>query len=215
MSGRCGSSGMKTHGFAPTWKRCRRKKKPLLPRSRNRFPNLPGEAEPEPSAAPAAPASSELELAAYRRAEAAERSARSRAASLCRQVNEIVEHAAQQFSASRSDVDALMSDLNICLRRLNDTFAELRITFDDTAAAFSAVDTLQDPRIIQAPGRTSCRGAFCRFRAPISALCAAGTQPVAGPQPHGFPAACSVHPDGRAFMARLAFFATLLQTARR
>ena len=109
------------------------------------LPEPAGEAEPEPSAAPAAPASSELELAAYRRAEAAERSARSRAASLCRQVNEIVEHAAQQFSASRSDVDALMSDLNICLRRLNDTFAELRITFDDTAAAFSAVDTLQDP----------------------------------------------------------------------
>ena len=50
----------------------------------------------------------------------------------------------KQFSVSRGDVDALMSDLNICLRRLNDAFAELRITFDDTSAAFAAVDTLNE-----------------------------------------------------------------------
>lgn len=82
------------------------------------------------------------ELAAYRRAEAVERSAQKRAAGLCRQVNEIVENAAHQFQNSSADVEALMSDLNICLRRLNDTFAELRLTFDDTTAAFAGIEML-------------------------------------------------------------------------
>ena len=37
-----------------------------------------------------------------------------------------------------------MSDLNICLRRLNDTFADLRLTFDDTAGAFASVEPLHE-----------------------------------------------------------------------
>ena len=106
-------------------------------------------AEPEPEAVPEAPAapeppSSGEELAAYRRAEAVERSARNRAAALCRQVNEIVDNASRKFETSRGDVNALMSDLNICLRRLNDTFAELRMTFDDTAGAFASVESLEE-----------------------------------------------------------------------
>lgn len=50
----------------------------------------------------------------------------------------------RQFDSSSADVTALMSDLNICLRRLNDTFAELRLSFDDTASAFSAVNILSE-----------------------------------------------------------------------
>ncbi len=109
------------------------------------------EAEPQPQPepvpeAPAAqePASSGEELAAYRRAEAVERAARNRAAALCRQVNEIVDNASRKFETSRGDVNALMSDLNICLRRLNDTFADLRLTFDDTAGAFASVEPLNE-----------------------------------------------------------------------
>ena len=103
------------------------------------------EAAPQ-TEAPAAPepVSSGEELAAYRRAEAVERSARNRAAALCRQVNEIVDNASQKFESSRGDVNALMSDLNICLRRLNDTFADLRMTFDDTAGAFASVESLSE-----------------------------------------------------------------------
>ena len=107
------------------------------------------EPTPEPAAEPETPspvekASSDAELAAYRRAEAVERAARGRAAALCRQVNEIVDSASRKFESSRGDVNALMSDLNICLRRLNDTFAELRLTFDDTAGALSSVEPLQE-----------------------------------------------------------------------
>lgn len=105
------------------------------------------ETEPETVAeAPAAPepSSSAEELAAYRRAEAVERAARNRAAALCRQVNEIVDNASRKFETSRGDVNALMSDLNICLRRLNDTFADLRLTFDDTAGAFASVEPLNE-----------------------------------------------------------------------
>lgn len=99
----------------------------------------PGEADPPEIMAP-----TELELAAYRRAEAVERSAKNRASRLCQQVNEIVETAAKQFQESDADVQALMSDLNICLRRLNDTFAELRLAFDDTSSAFSALEPLEN-----------------------------------------------------------------------
>ena len=114
------------------------------------------EPEPEPAAQPEAEAveekpedtsehgATEQELAAYRRAEAAERSAQKRAARLCRQVNEVVENASRQFQSSSADVEALMSDLNICLRRLNDTFAELRLTFDDTTAAFTGIELLDE-----------------------------------------------------------------------
>lgn len=103
------------------------------------------EAEIEPDAASAV---TELELAAYRRAEAAERNAQNRAAKLCSQVNEIVETAAKQFEESDADVQALMSDLNICLRRLNDTFAELRLTFDNTSNAFSQLEALEVEEVL-------------------------------------------------------------------
>ena len=99
--------------------------------------------EADPPEIMASPAPTELELAAYRRAEAVERSAKNRASRLCQQVNEIVETAARQFQESDADVQALMSDLNICLRRLNDTFAELRLAFDDTSTAFSALEPLE------------------------------------------------------------------------
>ena len=104
-------------------------------------PPAPPAPEPEPQPAPPVPTPSEDELAAYRRAEAAERNARRRAAALTAQVNEIVSRAAGQFDASRADVDAQMSDLSICLRQLNDTVAKLRMDLDDTARALASLDT--------------------------------------------------------------------------
>lgn len=106
--------------------------------------------EDAPAEAPEASISapSERELAAYRRAEAAERSARQRATRLCRQVNDIVETASRQFSESGADVESLMSDLNICLRRLNDTFAELRLTFDETNSAFASIEPLEAEELV-------------------------------------------------------------------
>ena len=103
------------------------------------------EVQPAPELeAPAAQPAAGQELEAYRRAEAVERSAQKRAARLCRQVNEVVENATRQFESSGADVEALMSDLNICLRRLNDTFAELRLAFDDTSAAFAGIELLDE-----------------------------------------------------------------------
>ena len=43
-----------------------------------------------------------------------------------------------------------MSDLNICLRRLNDAFAQLRMAFDDTGSALSGIAPL-DPAADAAP----------------------------------------------------------------
>lgn len=111
--------------------------------------------EPAPeAAAPAEPAPAEAaepakaletagpgdELEAYRRAEAVERSARLRAEKLGAQVGEIVGAAVEKFDAAGADVDALMSDLSICLRRLNDTLAELRLNYDSMSSALAAVN---------------------------------------------------------------------------
>lgn len=84
----------------------------------------------------------EKELAAYRRAEAMERGAKKRAAALCRHVNEIVESASARFDESGSEIDALMQDLSISLRRLTDTFAEFKLVFDDTTDAFHKTELL-------------------------------------------------------------------------
>ena len=113
---------------------------PELPESEACDPieDMPADTSPQPEPVP-----TEQELAAYRRAEATERNAKRRATKLYQQVNEIVTTASKQFEESGDDVKALMSDLNICLRRLNDTFAELRLNFDDTASAFAALETLE------------------------------------------------------------------------
>ncbi len=113
-------------------------------------PEPPAPPEPAPKPEPAVSGTSAEELAAYRRAEAVERAARQRAAELCRQVNAVLAGAGRQFEASRGDVDALMSDLNICLRRLNDAFAQLRMAFDDTGSALSGIAPL-DPAADAAP----------------------------------------------------------------
>ena len=101
--------------------------------------------QPEPEVVPIAPpaSSSAEELAAYRRAEAVERAARNRAAALCRQVNAIMDSTSRQLEGSRGDVDTVMSDLNICLRQLNDTFAQLRIIFDDAVQALTTVEPMK------------------------------------------------------------------------
>lgn len=84
----------------------------------------------------------ELELGAYRRAESVERNARLRARKLCRQVNEIIENASAKMVESTDDVQTLMQDLSINLRRLTDTFAALKLTFDDTSSAFESIDSM-------------------------------------------------------------------------
>ena len=108
-------------------------------------PEVPTQPEPEPEVVPIAPpaSSSAEELAAYRRAEAVERAARNRAAALCRQVNAIMDSTSRQLEGSRGDVDTVMSDLNICLRQLNDTFAQLRIIFDDAVQALTTMEPMK------------------------------------------------------------------------
>ena len=108
-------------------------------------PEVPTQPESEPEVVPIAPpaSSSAEELAAYRRAEAVERAARNRAAALCRQVNAIMDSTSRQLEGSRGDVDTVMSDLNICLRQLNDTFAQLRIIFDDAVQALTTVEPMK------------------------------------------------------------------------
>jgi len=117
-----------------------------------RAKETPAPEEPEPEAAPAAapetvPAAAPTagELAAYRRAEAAERAAKKRAAELCRQVNEVVLNASARFDESGSQVDSLMQDLSISLRRLTTTFTAFKQTFDETSDKLRRTELLDAP----------------------------------------------------------------------
>ncbi len=98
-------------------------------------PEPPPEPKPVPAPAPPPPDLTGDELEAYRRAEAVERAARDRADRLSRQMQAVMDTAVQQFEAAGADAESLMSDLSISLRRLNDTFAALRLAFDGASRA--------------------------------------------------------------------------------
>jgi len=82
------------------------------------------------------------ELEIYRRAEAVERSARQRAAQLCKQVNGIMGSTSHSFDRSAEEMDSLMGDLSQCISRLNDILATIRVSFDETSRAMENLEPL-------------------------------------------------------------------------
>jgi chromosome segregation ATPase len=111
-------------------------------------------AAPEETAEPAQAQSEEearkqdldaMELAAYRRAEAAERNAAVRARKLREQLSELLERSRSRCSDSGEELDALTDDLTGNLDRLKETIAELRLVFDETQDAFDALEVPDVP----------------------------------------------------------------------
>lgn len=99
----------------------------------------------EPAAAvPSADALPEKELAAYRRAEAAERNAVLRANRIHKQLSELCEDSRRRYLDSGEEISALGADLLTSLDRLKEAFEEVRVIFDDTENAF---DELELPEI--------------------------------------------------------------------
>ena len=82
---------------------------------------------------------SELELAAYRRAEMTERLSRERAADVYRQIQSVFDNANIRFDSGRSDLEqvtkTLQSDVNSMLALL----ANIRSIYNDTELSFGAV----------------------------------------------------------------------------
>lgn len=101
--------------------------------------DVPAEAE-EAAAASAENDLSEQELAAYRRAEQAERNAVARARKLQEQLNLLCEQAKGRYLDAGEEISALTSDLSSGLSRLQETLADIQVIFDDAAGAFDALE---------------------------------------------------------------------------
>ena len=93
-------------------------------------------------AAQAEPAQETQELAAYRRAEQAERNAMARARKLREQLNLLCEQSKDRYLDAGEEISALSSDLSAGLTRLSETLADIQVIFDDAENAF---DELQLP----------------------------------------------------------------------
>ena len=93
-------------------------------------------------AEPAAPQEDyhSLELEAYRRAEAMERSTAERAAKLQQQLTGLVEETAGRYEQVGQDIESLSKDLGVGLQRLQEALSELDTVFADTSERFDTMD---------------------------------------------------------------------------
>ncbi|MBP3634372.1 MAG: hypothetical protein J6J43_07350 [Oscillospiraceae bacterium] len=82
-----------------------------------------------------------LELEAYRRAEAMERSTCERAAKVRQQLGDLVEETAGRYEQVGQDIKSLSEDLGSNLQRLQEALSELDAVFDDTTDRFDHLDT--------------------------------------------------------------------------
>ena len=102
------------------------------------------ESEPEPASQPEEPAQAdpsvtEKQLAAYRRAEQAERNAAVRARRIYAQLSGLCEDARSRYLDSGEEIAALTSDLSTGLSRLQDALADVQVIFDDAQNAFDGM----------------------------------------------------------------------------
>ena len=101
-------------------------------------PDIPEEASEE--AEPAAPDYAELELEAYRRAEAMERAANQRAAKLRSQLDELLEQVSNRYEQAGQEIQVLTEDIRINLKRLDETLSDLDAIFDEAKDGFEAME---------------------------------------------------------------------------
>ena len=99
-------------------------------------------AEPAEEPEPSEEALESQELAAYRRAEQAERNAMLRARRLREQLNLLCEQSKDRYLDAGEELSALTSDLSASLSRLQETLSDIQVIFDDAENAF---DELQLP----------------------------------------------------------------------
>ena len=106
------------------------------------------ESAPQPEAEPdvqpeepaqADPSVTEKELAAYRRAEQAERNAAVRARRIYAQLSNLCEDARGRYLDSGEEIAALTADLSTGLSRLQDALADVQVIFDDAQNAFDGM----------------------------------------------------------------------------
>ena len=82
---------------------------------------------------------SELELAAYRRAEVTERLARERAQDVYRQVRAVFSNASSKFDTGKSDLDQMTKTLQMDVNQLLQLLASIRSAYTEAELSFQAV----------------------------------------------------------------------------
>ena len=104
-------------------------------------------AEPESDAEVVAPTLEEesacgeqQELAAYRRAEQAERNAAARAKRLRQQLDALCDSARSRYQDTGEDIAALSADLSVNIDRLQEAIAGLQLIFDEAEEEFSSLE---------------------------------------------------------------------------
>ena len=105
-------------------------------------PQEEAEAEPDTQSEEPAqdgPSVTEQELAAYRRAEQAERNAAVRARRIYAQLSNLCEDARGRYLDSGEEIAALTADLSTGLSRLQDALADVQVIFDDAQNAFDGM----------------------------------------------------------------------------
>ena len=101
-------------------------------------PEVPEEApveEEEP-----APDYTDLELEAYRRAEAMERASNQRAAKLRAQLDELLEQVSNRYEQAGQEIQVLTEDIRINLKRLDETLSDLDALFDEAKDGCEAME---------------------------------------------------------------------------
>ncbi len=84
----------------------------------------------------------EKELEAYRRAEAMERNALTRAERLKAKLSQLCDGARTRYADSGEELEALTQDLTSVLDRMRDTLADLQVAFDETENAFDELESM-------------------------------------------------------------------------
>ena len=98
----------------------------------------PAAAEPEET-----PDYPSLELEAYRRAEAMERTSAERAVRLQQQLNDLLDQVSGRYEQTGQEIQVLTEDIRINLQRLQEALSDLEAIFDETTQSFEDMDTAE------------------------------------------------------------------------
>lgn len=82
----------------------------------------------------------EMELAAYRRAEQAERQAKLRAAELYRQIDEVIAQTNDKLELDDKTLSRLIGDVSTNIAALQQTMAKIRMTMDESTRFMKKLD---------------------------------------------------------------------------
>lgn len=82
-----------------------------------------------------------MELEAYRRAEAMERTAAERALRLQQQLSNVLDQVSARYEDAGQEIQVLTEDIRTNMKRLADTLSDLDVIFDETSRAFETMDS--------------------------------------------------------------------------